>query len=238
MNNSYYETLDENFIQALNLYEQDYSHEQLLEFLKGGNIVQRQIAALRLEKITSNEDAQVLLSNLTGQDGKIREAVSLRLCEFMSEEQSLQYFKTLNCYDVFLDAIIDINPNICRNVISAIANLKSDKTFVEHFCPNLTNLTLEFLDEVEKIDFREKKYKTNKSVFKLYWCLETVYEFWDKIDYASLKQIILRSKGVNEYTIREKAAKILSYGFDDVELDCARKELQNDENYYVSRYFL
>ena len=68
--------------------------------------------------------------------------------------------------------------------------------------------------------------------------METVYEFWDKIDYASLKQIILRSKGVNEYTIREKAAKILSYGFDDVELDCARKELQNDENYYVSRYFL
>ncbi len=238
MNNSYYETLDENFIQALNLYEQDYSHEQLLEFLKNGNIVQRQIAALRLEKITSNEDAQILLSNLTGQDGKIREAVSLRLCEFMSDEQALLYFKTQKSYDVFLDAIIDINPNICRNVLSAIVNLKSDETFVKHFCAKLTDLTLELLDEVEKIDFREKKYKTNKFVFKLYWCLEAVYDFWDKIDFDVLKQIILRSKNIREYTIREKSAKILSRGFDDKELDYARKELRADENYYVSRYFL
>lgn len=238
MNNSYYETLDENFIQALNLYEQDYSHEQLLEFLRNGNIVQRQIAALRLEKITSNEDAQVLLLNLTGQDGKIREAVSLRLCEFMSDEQALRYFKTQKSYDIFLDAIIDINPNICRNVLSAIVNLKADKTFTDSFCQKLTDLTLELLDEVEKIDFREKKYKTNKFVFKLYWCLEAVYDFWDKINFGVLKQIILRSKNIREYTIREKSAKILSHGFDDTELDCARKELQADENYYVSRYFL
>ena len=84
MNNSYYETLDENFTQALNLYEADYSHEQLLKFLKSGNIVQKQISALRLDTIKSVEDAQILLSNLVGQDGKIREAVSLRLNEFMS----------------------------------------------------------------------------------------------------------------------------------------------------------
>ncbi len=236
MNNSYYETLDENFIQALNLYEQDYSHEQLLEFLKCGNIVQRQIAALRLEKITSEKDSEVLLSNLTGQDGKIREAVSLRLCEFMADEQAVEYFKTTKNYDTFLDAIIDINPNICRNVLSAIVNLKSDETFVKFFGQKLTDLTFELLDEVEKIDFREKKYKTNKAVFKLYWCLETVYDFWDKLDFTELKQIILRSKKIREYTIREKSAKILSREFNDSELDLARKELQADENYYVRRY--
>ena len=236
MNNSYYETLDENFIQALNLYEQDYSHEQLLEFLKCGNIVQRQIAALRLEKITSEKDSEVLLSNLSGQDGKIREAVSLRLCEFMADEQAVEYFKTTKNYDTFLDAIIDINPNICRNVLSAIVNLKSDETFVKFFGKKLTDLTFELLDEVEKIDFREKKYKTNKAVFKLYWCLETVYDFWDKLDFTELKQIILRSKKIREYTIREKSAKILSREFNDSELDLARKELQADENYYVRRY--
>ena len=228
--------MDENFIQALNLYEQDYSHEQLLEFLKCGNIVQRQIAALRLEKITSEKDSEVLLSNLTGQDGKIREAVSLRLCEFMADEQAVEYFKTTKNYDTFLDAIIDINPNICRNVLSAIVNLKSDETFVKFFGQKLTDLTFELLDEVEKIDFREKKYKTNKAVFKLYWCLETVYDFWDKLDFTELKQIILRSKKIREYTIREKSAKILSREFNDSELDLARKELQADENYYVRRY--
>ena len=79
MNNSYYETLDENFTQALKLYEQDYSHEELIKLLESGNIVQKQIAALRLEGINSDSDADILISNLTGQDGKIREAVSLRL---------------------------------------------------------------------------------------------------------------------------------------------------------------
>ena len=236
MNNSYYETLDENFIQALNLYEQEYSHEQLLEFLQSGNIVQRQISVLRLENITSVKDAEILVSNLTGQDGKIREAVSLRLCEFLSNSDTLQFFKTQTNYGVFLDAIIDINPNICRNVISAITNLKSDSDFAQKFCENLVKLTFELLDVTEKIDFREKKYKTNKSVFKLYWCLETIYEFWDCINFADLKQIILRSKEISEYTIREKTAKILSRGFSDSDLLNAVNELRSDENYYVRRY--
>ncbi|MCM1339671.1 MAG: hypothetical protein NC191_08375 [Muribaculaceae bacterium] len=236
MNNSYYETLDENFIQALNLYEREYSHEELLCFLQEGNIVQRQIAALRLVGVYSTSDAEILLSNLTGQDGKIREAVSLKLCEFMADSETLEYFKTQTCYDTFLDAIIDINPNICRNVISAITNLRDENSFVENFCPRLVKLIFGLLDEVENIDFREKKYKTNKAVFKLYWCLETVYEFFDKIRFEDLKQIILRSKAINEYTIREKSAKILSRGFEDEELTCAKTELQADENYYVRRY--
>jgi hypothetical protein len=108
LNNSYYETLDENFTQALKLYEEDYTHEELIELLKSGNIVQKQIAALRLEEINSTQDADVLVANLTGQDGKIREAVSLRLNEFMSNPKTLQHFKVSNNYDIFLDAIIDI----------------------------------------------------------------------------------------------------------------------------------
>ena len=104
------------------------------------------------------------------------------------------------------------------------------------FCENLVKLTFELLDVTEKIDFREKKYKTNKSVFKLYWCLETIYEFWDCINFADLKQIILRSKEISEYTIREKTAKILSRGFSDSDLLNAVNELRSDENYYVRRY--
>ena len=92
MNNCYYETLDENFEQALNLCETSYTHSELLEFLKSGNIVQKQIAALKLETINSIEDAQILVSDLVGQDGKIREAVSLRLNEFMSNPKLLPFF--------------------------------------------------------------------------------------------------------------------------------------------------
>lgn len=237
MNNSYYETLDENFAQALKLYENNYSHEELIELLKNGNIVQKQISALRLDKISSNEDAKILVDNLTGQDGKIREAVSLRLNEFMSNPDYLPYFCTIKNYDVFLDAIIDINANICRNVISAICNLKSNDEFCNSFCPKLVNLTNSLLDVVEKFDFQDGKYKVNKEAFKLYWCLETIYEFYNKIDFEKLKQIILRTKNIEEYTIREKAAKILTHTFDDKDLLNAKEELKQDKNYYVRRFF-
>ena len=236
MNNSYYETLDENFTQALKLYEEEYTHEELIELLKSGNIVQKQIAALRLEGINSIQDADVLVANLTGQDGKIREAVSMRLNEFMSNPEILPHFKVSNNYDVFLDAIIDINANICRNVISAITNLKNDSEFCEQFCSNLAKLSFDLLDKIEQFDFQDGKYKVNKEVFKLYWCLETIYEFYDKMNFADLKQIILRSKDIQEYTIREKAAKILTRDFEDTDLVHAKIELQNDKNYYVRRF--
>jgi hypothetical protein len=236
LNNSYYKNLDENFTQALKLYEQDYTHEQLIEFLKSGNIVQKQISALKLDGILSKYDAQVLLSNLTGQDGKIREAVSMRINEFMNNPQYIMYFEAENNYKIFLDAIVDINANICRNVINAITNLKNNSEFCNKFCADLVIMTNELLDIIEKFNFQEGKYKVNKEVFKLYWCLETAYEFYYKINFEDLKQIIIRSKDIQEYTIREKTAKILSRNFDDEELTNIKNKLKNDENYYVRRF--
>lgn len=236
LNNSYYETLDENFKQALNLCENNYSHSELLEFLQSGNIVQKQLSALKLETINSQNEAQILVSNLVGQDGKIREAVSLRLNEFMSNPKTLEYFETPENYQIFLAAIIDINGNICRNVIGAISHLKNNKNFCNQFCQELVILTKDLLGKIEKDDFFEGKYKVNKEVFKLYWCLETIYVFWDKIKFEDLKEIILRTKDIQEYTIREKAAKILTRNFSDPELLKAKEALKNDSNYYVRRF--
>lgn len=236
LNNSYYETLDENFKQALNLCENNYSHSELLRFLQSGNIVQKQLSALKLETINSQNEAQILVSNLVGQDGKIREAVSLRLNEFMSNPKTLEYFETPENYQIFLAAIIDINGNICRNVIGAISNLKDNENFCNQFCQELVILTKDLLGKIEKDDFFEGKYKVNKEVFKLYWCLETIYVFWDKIKFEDLKEIILRTKDIQEYTIREKAAKILTRNFSDPELLKAKEALKNDSNYYVRRF--
>ena len=236
LNNSYYETLDENFKQALNLCENNYSHSELLEFLQSGNIVQKQLSALKLETINSQNEAQILVSNLVGQDGKIREAVSLRLNEFMSNPKTLVYFETPENYQIFLAAIIDINGNICRNVIGAISHLKDNENFCNQFCQELVILTKDLLAKIEKDDFFEGKYKVNKEVFKLYWCLETIYVFWDKIEFEDLKEIILRTKDIQEYTIREKAAKILTRNFSDPELLKAKEVLKNDSNYYVRRF--
>ena len=61
MNNSYYETLDENFTQALKLYEEEYTHDELINLLKSGNIVQKQIAALKLSTIQNQKFLQHLV---------------------------------------------------------------------------------------------------------------------------------------------------------------------------------
>jgi len=236
LNNSYYESLDENFINALNFYETDYTHDELIAMLKNGNIVQKQISALKLDAINCKEDARVLLSNLTGQDGKIREVVSLRLSEFMANGDYIRYFEPSKNIQKFLDAVIDINGNICRNVIQAISNLQNDNEFCEIFCKKLADLTLELLDIVKKFDFQDGKYKVNKEVFKLYWCLETIYIFCRKMDFEKLKEIIQIASNIGEYTIREKCAKILSQNFEDENLIKIRQKLKNDTNYYVRRF--
>lgn len=236
MNNSYYETLDKNFNIALELVEKELSQHELIEMLKNGNIVEKQLAALRIQTISSVEEADVLINNLTGQDGKIREAVSMKIYEFMSNPNLLAFFEKTKSYDVFLEAIIDINANICRNIISAITNLKSNPVFCKYFTQKLTEKTLSLLDVIKDFNFQDGKYKVNKEVFKLYWCLETIYEFSDFMEFEKLKEILLTSKNINEYTIREKTAKILTKDFPNDDLLKARLELKNDKNYYVRRF--
>jgi len=236
LNNTYYETLDKNFKEALNLIEKPLTHEQLIELLKIGNIPQKHLAALRLDEIRNLEETKILLNNLTGQDGKIREAVSLRIRDFMKDRTILELFGQLDCSEEFLDAVTDINGNICRNIIEAICYLKQNKEFCRLFCTKLINKTSCLAESIKKFDFKDGKYKVNKEVFKLYWCLEAIYYFADKISIKELKNILLQTKNIEEYTIREKTAKILSIGFEDKTLKRAQEELKQDKNYYVRRY--
>ena len=234
LNNTYYESLDENFNHAIELFEKDLTQEELIKLLKTGNILQKQIAALKITTINNNEEAEVLCSNLTGNDGKIREATSLKLLEL--SKTHFEYFKTENIYQIFLDAIIDVNPNICRNMLEIIKPLKSEKNFIEFFIPKLLNKTNTLISEVEKFDFQDGKYKINKEVFKLYWYLETIYELTDYIKLDDLTSILKRTKDINEYTIREKTAKILTKNFDDETCKEIKEILKQDKNYYVRRF--
>lgn len=223
---------NEDFNTALNIYINAYSHEDLINLLKNGSDVEKQVAALKLDKINSEFEAEILMGNLTGCDGKIREAVSFRLKEFVFENPKF-YEKFSN---IFLDAIIDINGNICRNTLSAIQNLKDYPEFHLNFCPKLINYTEKSIEKVNEFDIQSGKYKINKEIFKLYWYLETIFIFLDYIDKNSLSKIISQTKNINEYTIREKTAKILSKISSDSELLKIKEELKNDPNYYVRRF--
>ena len=232
----YYATVDENFNQAYSLILTEQSHIELINMLEHGNIVQKQLAALKLETIFNQNEAQILINNLTGQDGKVREAVSAKINEFMHNTEIAHLFNPSENYKIFLDAIIDINGNICRNIISAISTLINNKEFCTKFCTELVERTTYLANIIKDFDFQEGKYKVNKEVFKLYWYLETLYIFAFQVNIEQLKKILSITKSINDYTIREKTAKILTLNFNDKELTTIRKILKNDTNYYVRRF--
>ncbi len=221
----------QNFNAALNIYENTHSHEYLFELLKNGTIAEKQAATLKLDSINSKAEAEIFINNLTGCDGKIREAVSFRLKEFLPQNP---YFY-VDCVDKFLDATIDINGNICRNTIESIQSLKPFQEFTSDFCAKLAQKTLEIIPPILAFHIQEGKYKINKEVFKLYWYLETISFFTEFIDTETLFNILSKTKNISDYTIREKTAKILSKIEKSPKFATLKSELKQDKNYYVQR---
>lgn len=225
-------SLDENFDLACELSEKDFTHEELLQMLNNGNIAERQIAALKFDKVENDVDALALMNNLTGCDGKIREAIALRINQIItSDSNSREYF---NFPLVFADATIDINANICRLVVDSAKLLKTDEDFTKIYVQRILKFTEEAFDALDKFIFRDKKYVINKQLFKLYWCLETLQNFYMDVDKNKLEEILTKGAEQNEYTIREKVAQIVQISGEFASL---KEKLQFDDNYYVRAVF-
>lgn len=225
-------SLDENFDLACELSEKDFTHEELLQMLNNGNIAERQIAALKFDKVENDVDALALMNNLTGCDGKIREAIALRINQIItSDSNSREYF---NFPLVFADATIDINANICRLVVDSAKLLKTDEDFTKIYVQRILEFTDEAFDALDKFIFRDKKYVINKQLFKLYWCLETLQNFYMDVDKNKLEEILTKGAEQSEYTIREKIAQIVQISGEFASL---KEKLQFDDNYYVRAVF-
>ena len=230
LNTGFYKDLDTNFELALEMSQQDFSDETLINMLKTGNIPEKQIAALSLNSIKNEADAKVLVDNLTGCEGKIREAVALRINRAITEQpETAGYF---NQAETFAKASIDINGNICRLVIDSVSFLIKNETFCEKYKSLILNYIQEAFEELDKFIFRDKKYVINKQLFKLYWSLEALKLFADKMNYSELYPIIKRSSEEREYTIREKAAQIIII-LNTEKFSEILEQLKKDENYYV-----
>lgn len=234
LNTGFYKDLDTNFEQALEMSDKKFSHIELIDMLKFGNIPEKQIAALKLERLDSQDEANILVSNLTGCDGKIREAVALKIKNLVLENSG--YIKYFNQAEAFADASIDINGNICRLVIDSVENLKKSDDFSKRYIARILKFTNEAFKELDSFIFRDKKYVINKQLFKLYWCLEALKHFAKDLQLESLKPILERACIEREYTIREKVAQIIVLLQDD-RLTELKSKLQNDENYYVRNVF-
>lgn len=233
MNTDFYENLDINFERACELSEKKFSHEELINYLQTGNIPEKQIAALKLDCVKNQEEAQILIANLTGCDGKIREAVALKINQILSQNNNFKPFFTKDSnYETFADATIDINGNICRLVIDSVAILKDDKNFSTKYLERIIEFINQTFKELDSFIFRDKKYVINKQLFKLYWCLEALNLFKKDIDPELLLRILNRAIKEKEYTIREKVAQIITT-WENNDFKELIAKLQCDENYYV-----
>lgn len=236
LNTGFYKDLDTNFELACDMSERELTHEEILNLLQNGNIPEKQIAALKLTKIQNAEEAQILMKNLTGCDGKIREAVALKINQLLIRDNSLVSFFTQCEETPFADATIDINGNICRLVIDSVAILKQNKFFAERYIQQILFFIDETFSELDNFIFRDKKYVINKQLFKLYWCLEALKLFVNEIPKKVLLLILERAYNEKEYTIREKVAQNLLL-INDADFIQLKELAKNDENYYVREVF-
>ena len=85
-----------------------------------------------MDCVLNQEEADILVNNLTGCDGKIREAVALKINNLLHSDKDLSlYFYPHS--EIFADATIDINANICRLVVDSVDILKADYNFTKIF---------------------------------------------------------------------------------------------------------
>ena len=234
LNNFSGKNLDSNFEFAYSISESQLSHSELIDLLKNGNVAEKQIAALKFDKVSTKDDAHALLSNLTGCDGKIREAVAYKINKILSSDlNSRKIFVPISA-KIFADSTIDINANICRYTVDNAVLLRDSADFSREYLSYILMYTNEAFDKIDKFIFRDKKYVINKQIFKLYWCLEALIFFQKFADRALLLKILEKAAEQKEYTVREKAAKIvqLSGDFNDL-----KAKLSKDENYYVKSVF-
>ena len=235
MNTGFYENLDKNFEEALKLSMQNFSYEDLIEFLKTGNIPEKQNAALKIEELKTVDDADVLVSNLTGCDGKIREAVALKINQLLLLDR--KYVDFFYQAGIFADASIDINANICRLVIDSVKLLIEKNDFYQEYSIKILKFIDDAFSELDRFIFRDKKYVINKQLFKLYWALEALKLFVTRLPQEEVLKILTRAMQEKEYTIREKVAQIVLLLPQNEKISAMKAELMLDENYYVRNVF-
>ncbi len=228
---------------ALEIAGKSYSKEEIIKLLKDGDEFEKPVVLMSLENIDNQAEADYLIDNLTGCDGRIREASALKISEFLQKTETSKYFLDKNSLKIILDGIMDINPNVSRALIEGIKGCKALQSFI---CKPLIERILNIIGKLKEIadtPYYENRLKNsknhakNKIVFNLYWALEALYytEF-NNSDDKKLLEILNFTSSYIDYTIREKAAKILSK-MDKVPSDLLQK-LKNDKNFYVKNQLL
>lgn len=207
-----------------------FSYNKAIEILKGIDDELKPFAVLGIEEIENENDFELLIKHLTNCDGRIRELVAIKLNELSGIETWLNAH-----YPTLTNAICDINPNVARNIADLIEKKRLK------IGENLIGRINEILLEIE-LNSKPKKWKTqknhslNKKFFNLYWCLEGLSGcLSNENDTKKLIEILNSASMFDDYTIREKVAKILAKMENPPENLLLK--MKEDDNFYVKLHF-
>lgn len=214
--------------QAIMHCEQELSHEQIIEVLKGDDDIEKQLRLIELQEIKSQEEADILVFNLTQHSGPVRETAAYKISELIANNEFCKYFQTNKIMDTFVKAITDINPTVSRNAIEIIKHVENTEYIYEKIIEEI-NTTLAQLD----IETKNRSYVQNKKNFNLYWNLEALISIAERIQPNNkLSEILKITAQSNDYTIREKTAKAANI----FKLSEILEILKSDTNVYVKKY--
>lgn len=224
---------ENNTDKALLLSQKDFTQEELLTILKGDDILEKQIALIKLNCLNSKDEAEILLSNLTGQDTRIRENTAFKIMDLFKTEHN-SYLQNDVFIKIYVNGVLDVNPSVCRGIINSIKYIDNKQLFFDTLLDKI-NLIMENLPK-----YGNKTHEISKKLFNLYWALEALAELKDiyENNFDKIKNLLTDTYDFSEYTIREKVAKILNIcDFKDAQLDELKHKLKNDENFYVRNCF-
>ena len=180
---------------------------------------------MELKRINSQNDADILVYNLTNQSGPVRETASYKILDLIKTTEYNKFFQTIPIFDNFIKSITDINPSVSRNAVEIIKYVKNPQYIYESLIKSI-NLIL----EKHSLETKNRSYVQNKKNFALYWSLEAIISLGEYIKAGEeLINILNITAKSNDYTIREKTAKAANI----FKLTKISEILKNDTNVYV-----
>ncbi len=214
--------------EAIKCCEDNYSHEDIIEVLKSDDDIKKQFCLIELKSINNQEEANILVHNLTNHSGPIRETSAFKIGELIFQNEYKKYFQTKEIIDSFVKAITDINPSVSRYTVEFIKNIDDVEYLYKRIIEEII-ITLSKTDETVK----NRSYVQNKKNFNLYWNLEAIIAISENISIAKeLEEILQKTALFNDYTIREKTAKVASV----LKIESVLNLLKDDDNVYVKKY--
>lgn len=219
--------------QAVKYCARDYTHDDIITVLRSNDDIQKQLCLIELNMINSEEEAYILVNNLTGHCGPVRETAAYKILFLISKDDFKNFFQKKEIIDSFIKAITDINPSVSRYTVEIIKYIKDSRYLYNEIIKEINN-TLSLTDTKTK----NRSYVQNKKNFSLYWNLEAIISIADNISpSAELFDILITTAESNDYTIREKTAKAASiFSLKNPLFKDILKKLENDTNIYVRNY--